>query len=72
MFGNSFSDKVEVYGSGGICDTKEHFIEELEYLKSLGIKKYKIRSTEKDIFRTAWIIEEAKKYEIEIGIDIIF
>ena len=69
MFGDSFSDKVEVYGSGGICDTKEHFIEELEYLKSLGIKKYKIRSTEKDIFRTAWIIDEAKKYEIEIGID---
>ena len=69
MFGDNFSDKVEVYGSGGICDTKEHFIEELDYLKSLGIKKYKIRSTEKDILRTAWIIEEAKKYEIEIGID---
>lgn len=69
MFGDSFKDKVEVYGSGGICDTKEHFIEELEYLKSLGIKKYKIRSTEKDILRTAWIIEEAKKYKIEIGID---
>ena len=69
LFGNNFKDEVEVYGSGGICDTKEHFIEELEYLKSLGIKKYKIRSTEKDILRTAWILQEAKKYEIEIGID---
>ena len=69
MFGDNFNDKVEVYGSGGICDSKEHFIEELEYLKSLGIKKYKIRSTEKDILRTAWILQEAKKYKIEIGID---
>ena len=69
MIGESLIDKVEVYGSGGICDTKEHFIEELEYLKTLGIKKYKIRSTEKDILRTAWILEEAKKYKIEIGID---
>ena len=69
LFGNNFKDQVEVYGSGGICDTKEHFVEELEYLKSLGIKKYKIRSTEKDILRTAWILQEAKKYEIEIGID---
>ena len=69
MFGDNFNDKVEVYGSGGICDSKEHFIEELEYLKSLGIRKYKIRSTEKDILRTAWILQEAKKYKIEIGID---
>ena len=69
MFGDNFNDKVEVYGSGGICDSKEHFIEELEYLKSLGVKKYKIRSTEKDILRTAWILQEANKYKIEIGID---
>ena len=69
MIGESLIDKVEVYGSGGICDSKEHFIEELEYLKSLGIKKYKIRSTEKDILRTAWILQEANKYKIEIGID---
>ena len=69
MFGDNFNDKVEVYGSGGICDSKEHFIEELEYLKFLGIKKYKIRSTEKDILRTAWILQEANKYKIEIGID---
>ena len=69
MFEDNFNDKVEVYGSGGICDSKEHFIEELEYLKSLGIKKYKIRSTEKDILRTAWILQEANKYKIEIGID---
>ena len=69
MFEDNFNDKVEVYGSGGICDSKEHFIEELEYLKSLGVKKYKIRSTEKDILRTAWILQEANKYKIEIGID---
>ena len=24
LFGNSSKEKIEVYGSGGICDTKEH------------------------------------------------
>ena len=27
LFGNSSKDQIETYGSGGICDTKEHFIE---------------------------------------------
>ena len=69
LFGNSTKDKIEVYGSGGICDTKEHFIEELELLKKLGIKKYKIRAVPSDINKTAWILKEARKYEIDIGID---
>ena len=69
LFGNSSKDKIETYGSGGICDTKEHFIEELELLKSLGIKKYKIRSVPNDIKRTAWVLKEARKYGIDIGID---
>ena len=69
LFGNSTKDKIEVYGSGGICDTKEHFIEELELLKKLGIKKYKIRAVPSDINKTAWILKEARKYEIDVGID---
>ena len=69
LFGNSSKDQIETYGSGGICDTKEHFSEELELLKSLGIKKYKIRSVPNDINRTAWVLKEARKYGIDIGID---
>ena len=69
LFGNSSKDQIETYGSGGICDTKEHFIEELELLKSLGIKKYKIRSVPDDINRTAWVLKEARKYGIDVGID---
>ena len=69
LFGNSTKEKIEVYGSGGICDTKEHFIEELELLKKLGIKKYKIRAVPGDINKTAWVLKEARKYEIDIGID---
>ena len=69
LFGNSLKENIKVYGSGGICDTKEHFIEELELLKKLGIKKYKIRAVPSDINKTAWILKEARKYEIDIGID---
>jgi len=69
LFGNSHKEHIEVYGSGGICDSKEHFIEELELLKSLGIKKYKIRSVSKDINKTAWVLSTARKYEIDVAID---
>lgn len=69
LFGNSNNKEIEVYGSGGICDSKEHFIEELELLKSLGIKKYKIRAVPSDIFKTAWVLKESRKYKIDVGID---
>jgi L-alanine-DL-glutamate epimerase-like enolase superfamily enzyme len=69
LFENSPKEKIEVYGSGGICDTKEHFIEELELLKTLGIKKYKIRAVPSDINRTAWVLNEARKYDVDVGID---
>lgn len=69
LFGNSNNKEIEVYGSGGICDLKEHFIEELELLKSLGIKKYKIRAVPSDIFKTAWVLKESRKYKIDVGID---
>jgi L-alanine-DL-glutamate epimerase-like enolase superfamily enzyme len=69
LFGNNSKEKIEVYGSGGICDTKEHFIEELELLKTLGIKKYKIRAAPSDINRTAWLLKEARKYDVDVGID---
>jgi len=69
LFGNSTKEKIEVYGSGGICDTKEHFIEELELLRTLGIKKYKIRAVPSDINKTVWVLKEARKYEVDVGID---
>ena len=69
LFGKSNNKEIEVYGSGGICDSKEHFIEELELLKSLGIKKYKIRAVPSDIFKTAWVLKESRKYKIDVGID---
>ncbi len=69
LFGKSLKENIEVYGSGGICDTKEHFIEELELLKTLGIKKYKIRAVPSDVNRTAWILKEARKYDVDVGID---
>ena len=69
LFGESPSDTMRMYGSGGCCDTKEHFVRELEELERLGIDLYKIRSEKDDIHRTAWILDEAGRRGINVGVD---
>lgn len=69
LFGKSQNESIQVYGSGGCCDTKEHFIRELDLLDSMGITQYKIRAQKTDIHRTAWILENAGRRGISIGID---
>lgn len=69
LLGGARLDSIQIYGSGGCCDAKAQFIRELELLQSKGIELYKIRSVKRDIFRTAWILEEAAKRGISVGID---
>ncbi|MEI7601419.1 MAG: mandelate racemase/muconate lactonizing enzyme family protein [Aestuariivirga sp.] len=69
LLGGARLDSIQIYGSGGCCDAKIQFIRELELLQSKGIELYKIRSVKRDIFRTAWILEEAAKRGISVGID---
>lgn len=69
LLGGARLDSIQIYGSGGCCDAKAQFIRELELLQSKGIELYKIRSVNRDIFRTAWILEEAAKRGISVGID---
>lgn len=69
LLGGAKSDSIPIYGSGGCCDAKEQFHRELDLLDSLGIKRYKIRSIKTDILRTAWVLEEAGKRGIEVGVD---
>ena len=69
LFGNAKSDAIQLYGSGGCCDAKEQFIRELDLLQSLGITLYKIRAVKSDILRTAWVLEEAARRGIKVGID---
>ena len=69
LFAEASSDSVKMYGSGGICDTKEHFVRELELLQGLGISLYKIRAEKDDIHRTAWLLERAHRHGIEVGVD---
>lgn len=69
LLGGAKLESIQIYGSGGCCDAKHQFIRELELLQSKGIELYKIRSVKRDIYRTAWILEEAAKRGIKIGID---
>lgn len=69
LLGGAKCDRIPIYGSGGCCDAKEQFRRELDQLDDLGIKKYKIRSIKTDILRTAWVLDEAARHGIAIGVD---
>ncbi|MGB7243445.1 MAG: mandelate racemase/muconate lactonizing enzyme family protein [Sulfitobacter sp.] len=69
LLGGAQADRIPIYGSGGCCDAKEQFLRELDLLESLGIRKYKMRSIKTDIHRTAWVLEEAGRRRIEVGVD---
>jgi L-alanine-DL-glutamate epimerase-like enolase superfamily enzyme len=69
LLGGARAGSIQIYGSGGCCDAKEQFRRELDLLQSMGITIYKIRSVKRDIYRTAWILEEAARRGITIGID---
>ena len=69
LLGGPKSDSIRIYGSGGCCDAKEQFLRELDLLESLGITLYKMRAIKTDILRTAWVLEEAGRRGIEVGVD---
>src|SRR4029077_3305229 len=69
LLGGAKIDSIEIYGSGGCCDAKEQFLRELDLLGSKGIALYKIRSVKRDIYRTAWVLDEAAKRGVKIGVD---
>ena len=69
LLGGAASEKIKIYGSGGCCDAKKQFLRELDLLESLGITLYKIRSVKADVLRTAWVLEEAGRRGIEVGVD---
>ncbi|XWN30833.1 MAG: mandelate racemase/muconate lactonizing enzyme family protein [Devosia sp.] len=69
LLGGAKAEAIKIYGSGGCCDAKHQFLDELDRLQALGITLYKIRSVARDIFRTAWILEEAAARGIQVGVD---
>ncbi len=69
LLGGAKRDEIRIYGSGGCCDDKDQFMRELDLLVSLGIDLYKIRAVKGDIHRTAWVLEEAGRRGIEVGVD---
>jgi L-alanine-DL-glutamate epimerase-like enolase superfamily enzyme len=69
MLGGAKVESIEIYGSGGCCDKKEQFEREFDLLKSKGITLYKIRSVKRDIYRTAWVLNEAARRGVRVGVD---
>lgn len=69
LLGGPKSELIQIYGSGGCCDRKEQFLRELDLLETLGIEIYKIRSVKRDILRTAWVLEQAGRRGISVGVD---
>jgi L-alanine-DL-glutamate epimerase-like enolase superfamily enzyme len=69
LLGGAKAQSIQIYGSGGCCDAKHQFIREMDLLGSLGIEIYKIRSVKRDILRTAWVLDEAGRRGIKVGVD---
>ena len=69
LLGGAKADSIQIYGSGGCCDAKDQFDRELDLLDSKGIELYKIRSVKHDIHRTVWVLEEAGRRGIRVGVD---
>ena len=69
LLGGAKADRIRIYGSGGCCDAKNQFLREMDMLDRLGITLYKIRSVKRDILRTAWVLNEAGRRGIEVGVD---
>jgi L-alanine-DL-glutamate epimerase-like enolase superfamily enzyme len=69
LLGGAKADSIRIYGTGGCCDAKHQFFREMDMLDRLGITLYKIRSVKRDILRTAWVLNEAGRRGIEVGVD---
>ena len=69
LLGGAKAGSIQIYGSGGCCDAKEQFLREMVLLGRLGITIYKIRSVKRDILRTAWVLDEAGRRGISVGVD---
>jgi L-alanine-DL-glutamate epimerase-like enolase superfamily enzyme len=69
LFGGAKVSSIAIYGSGGCCDSKEQFRREFALLESKGISLYKIRSVKRDIYRTAWVLDEAARRGMKVGVD---
>ena len=69
LLGGAKAESIRIYGSGGCCDRKAQFLREFDQLSELGITLYKIRAVKGDVLRTAWVLEEAGKRGIEVGVD---
>lgn len=69
LLGGAKADAIRIYGSGGCCDRKEQFLREFDLLGRLGITLYKMRAVSRDIHRTAWVLDEAGRRGIEVGVD---
>lgn len=69
LLGGAKADSIRIYGSGGCCDAKHQFLREMDMLDRMGITLYKIRSVKRDILRTAWVLNEAGRRGIEVGVD---
>jgi len=56
LFGGKRVEAIEVYGSGGDSDTPKNMQEEIDLLKSMDVRLFKIRASRHDIRRTAWTL----------------
>jgi L-alanine-DL-glutamate epimerase-like enolase superfamily enzyme len=71
LFGGKAVDSIELYGSGGDSLTPQAMQRELEALRLLGLRIFKIRARNHEIAKTVWVLEQAGSKGIQVGVDMI-
>ena len=69
LYNPNAKNTIKLYGSGGDSPTPELMKKEFEYLNTLGIKAFKIRTRNNQVEKARFALREGRKYGIEIAID---
>ncbi len=69
LLGEKTGNSLELYGSGGDSRDSQAMEKEFDYLASLGIGHFKIRARKNQVDKAVWCINEGKKRDVDVAID---
>ncbi len=69
LYNPEAENTIELYGSGGDSSMPVYLDQEFEYLKSLGVKYFKIRARKNQPNKARYALKKGAEYGIQIAVD---